>query len=177
MVLAKAALAGGLASSVSVLTLHPVDTLKTRLQTTAGATLGTMARSAPAIGIRGLYRGIIPAVGGGHTLRSDSFLLLSLHCYRDLPTGSVWVFERCSGGGSGVCVPACVCVHKRVCVRVHVCVCVSLGLVCECAHAYSSGGMLLCPTAAPGVSLINDLHVHLQAGQLQCLLLFLASLT
>lgn len=63
-VLAKAALAGGLASSVSVLTLHPIDTLKTRVQSTAGATFGSIARSAPAIGVRGLYRGIIPAVGG-----------------------------------------------------------------------------------------------------------------
>ncbi len=66
-VLAKAALAGGLASSVSVLTLHPIDTLKTRVQSTAGATFGGMARSAPSIGLRGLYRGIIPAVGGARS--------------------------------------------------------------------------------------------------------------
>lgn len=78
IVLAKAALAGGLASSVSVLTLHPVDTLKTRLQTTAGATLGSIVRSAPAVGVRGLYRGIIPAVGGSfvsHGVRTLSYEL------------------------------------------------------------------------------------------------------
>jgi len=75
-VLAKAALAGGLASSVSVLTLHPIDTLKTRVQSTAGATFGSIARSAPAIGVRGLYRGIIPAVGGSfvsHGVRTLSY--------------------------------------------------------------------------------------------------------
>lgn len=63
-VLAKAALAGGLASSVSVLALHPIDTLKTRVQSTPGATIRGVAASAPKIGARGLYRGIIPAVGG-----------------------------------------------------------------------------------------------------------------
>jgi Mitochondrial carrier protein len=68
-VLARAALAGGLASSVSVLALHPLDTLKTRVQSTPGATIRGIARTAPAIGARGLYRGIIPAVGGGiHSL-------------------------------------------------------------------------------------------------------------
>lgn len=66
MVLAKAALAGGLASSASVLALHPIDTLKTRVQSTPGATIRGIAASAPKIGARGLYRGIIPAVGGTH---------------------------------------------------------------------------------------------------------------
>ena len=75
-VLAKAALAGGLASSVSVLTLHPIDTLKTRVQSTAGATFGGMARSAPSIGVRGLYRGIIPAVGGAPPLPSPRAVAL-----------------------------------------------------------------------------------------------------
>ena len=68
-VLARAALAGGLASSASVLLLHPLDTLKTRVQSTPGATIRGIARTAPTIGARGLYRGIIPAVGGGIHLR------------------------------------------------------------------------------------------------------------
>ena len=60
----RAALAGGIASSSSTLALHPLDTLKTRIQGTPGATVAGIARTAPAIGLRGLYRGIIPAAGG-----------------------------------------------------------------------------------------------------------------
>lgn len=72
VVLAKAALAGGLASSASVLALHPIDTLKTRVQSTPGATIRGIAASAPKIGVRGLYRGIIPAVGGAPRPRSSN---------------------------------------------------------------------------------------------------------
>ncbi len=79
VVLAKAALAGGLASSASVLALHPIDTLKTRVQSTPGATIRGIAASAPKIGVRGLYRGIIPAVGGA-PLSSLSIIRLRRRC-------------------------------------------------------------------------------------------------
>jgi hypothetical protein len=35
---------------------YPLDTLKTRVQGTAGATIGGIVRSVPNIGLRGLYR-------------------------------------------------------------------------------------------------------------------------
>lgn len=54
--LLTAALAGGIASCVSTLALFPLDTLKTRMQYTAGATFAGIAKSAPDIGARGLYR-------------------------------------------------------------------------------------------------------------------------
>ena len=56
--LLTAALAGGIASCVSTLALFPLDTLKTRMQSTAGATFASIARSAPNIGARGLYRSL-----------------------------------------------------------------------------------------------------------------------
>ncbi|CAG9466256.1 unnamed protein product [Pedinophyceae sp. YPF-701] len=74
--LLRAALAGGIASGSSTLLMHPLDTLKTRLQATAGATIGEVVRSAPKIGPQGLYRGIIPAVTGtalGHGMRTFSY--------------------------------------------------------------------------------------------------------
>ena len=54
--LLTAALAGGIASCVSTVALFPLDTLKTRLQSTAGASIQSIARTAPEIGVRGLYR-------------------------------------------------------------------------------------------------------------------------
>ena len=56
--LLTAALAGGIASCVSTVALFPLDTLKTRLQSTAGASIASMAKAAPNIGARGLYRWI-----------------------------------------------------------------------------------------------------------------------
>ena len=54
--LLTAALAGGIASCVSTVALFPLDTLKTRLQSTAGASIQSIAKSAPEIGVKGLYR-------------------------------------------------------------------------------------------------------------------------
>lgn len=54
--LLRAALAGGIASGGTTLALFPLDTLKTRVQSFAGATIAEVARSAPRIGLRGLYR-------------------------------------------------------------------------------------------------------------------------
>lgn len=54
--LARAALAGGIASGTTTLMMYPLDTLKTRVQSTAGASIGSIVRSVPDIGLRGLYR-------------------------------------------------------------------------------------------------------------------------
>ncbi len=49
--LLKAALAGGIASGTSTILLHPLDSLKTRIQSTPGATIGSVVRSVPDIGV------------------------------------------------------------------------------------------------------------------------------
>ena len=54
--LAQAALAGGIASGSTTLMMYPLDTLKTRVQSAAGASGASIVRSAPSIGLRGLYR-------------------------------------------------------------------------------------------------------------------------
>lgn len=59
-----AALAGGLASGVSTFVMHPVDTLKTRVQSTVGASAIQMMRSIRQIGVQNLYKGIVPATMG-----------------------------------------------------------------------------------------------------------------
>ncbi|EIE27152.1 mitochondrial carrier [Coccomyxa subellipsoidea C-169] len=72
--LVRAALAGGIASGTTTLMMYPLDTLKTRVQSTAGATIGSIVRSVPDIGVRGL--GILPAVSGqfvSHGLRTFAY--------------------------------------------------------------------------------------------------------
>ena len=59
-----AALAGGLASACSTFVMHPVDTLKTRVQSTVGASALAMMRSIPKIGVQNLYKGVVPATAG-----------------------------------------------------------------------------------------------------------------
>ena len=54
--LIQAALAGGLASGSTTLMMYPLDTLKTRVQSAAGASVAGIVRSVPSIGLRGLYR-------------------------------------------------------------------------------------------------------------------------
>ena len=54
--LAQAALAGGIASGSTTLMMYPLDTLKTRVQSAAGASVASIVRSVPSIGVRGLYR-------------------------------------------------------------------------------------------------------------------------
>eukprot|EP01023_Acetabularia_acetabulum_P007399 TRINITY_DN1319_c0_g1_i1.p1 TRINITY_DN1319_c0_g1~~TRINITY_DN1319_c0_g1_i1.p1 ORF type:complete len:468 (-),score=93.66 TRINITY_DN1319_c0_g1_i1:178-1581(-) len=71
-----AALAGGLASSSSTFFMHPVDTLKTRIQSIVGATAKSVAGSIPKLGAKGLYRGVIPATvgaGASHGLRTCAY--------------------------------------------------------------------------------------------------------
>ncbi|CAK0784707.1 hypothetical protein CVIRNUC_007911 [Coccomyxa viridis] len=74
--LAQAALAGGIASGSTTLMMYPLDTLKTRVQSAAGASVASIVRSVPSIGLRGLYRGVLPAVSGqfvSHGLRTFAF--------------------------------------------------------------------------------------------------------
>lgn len=74
----QAAFAGALASGSSTAMMHPMDTLKTRIQATVGAGPGMKAflKTIPQIGARNLYRGIIPAVVGaasGHGFRTATY--------------------------------------------------------------------------------------------------------
>jgi Ca2+-binding EF-hand superfamily protein len=57
-------LASSVISGVSTLALHPLDTLKTRLQASSGGSILSVFRSVGEIGRRGLYRGVIPATAG-----------------------------------------------------------------------------------------------------------------
>jgi Mitochondrial carrier protein len=75
-VLLKAALAGGLSSGLSTLLLHPLDTLKTRVQSIPGASIRSVVKHVPNIGRRAIYRGIIPAGGGAfssHGIRTCAY--------------------------------------------------------------------------------------------------------
>jgi|TARA_B110000977_G_scaffold48296_2_gene65587 hypothetical protein len=74
----QAAIAGALAAGSSTALMHPMDTLKTRIQATVGAGPGLKAffKQIPQIGARNLYRGIIPAVVGaasGHGFRTATY--------------------------------------------------------------------------------------------------------
>ena len=76
--LLKAALAGALASGSTTALMHPLDTLKTRIQATVGQapSLRGLARMVPELGARRLYLGIIPAVLGAsssHGVRTASY--------------------------------------------------------------------------------------------------------
>eukprot|EP00210_Caulerpa_lentillifera_P005146 g4918.t1 len=62
--LLTAALAGGLASACSTFVMHPIDTLKTRVQSTVGASTFSILKSVPKIGVQNLFRGIVPATAG-----------------------------------------------------------------------------------------------------------------
>ncbi len=76
--LLKAALAGALASGSTTALMHPLDTLKTRVQASVGRAPGLrgMGRMIPELGPRRLYLGIIPAVTGAatsHGIRTASY--------------------------------------------------------------------------------------------------------
>ena len=78
LALLKAALAGALASGSSTAVMHPLDTLKTRVQASVGRAPGLrgLARMIPELGARRLYLGIIPAVAGtatSHGIRTASY--------------------------------------------------------------------------------------------------------
>ncbi|XVF23682.1 hypothetical protein REPUB_Repub13aG0060400 [Reevesia pubescens] len=71
----KSALAGGLSCALSTSLMHPVDTIKTRVQAST-LTFPEIIAKLPQIGVRGLYRGSIPAILGqfsSHGLRTGIF--------------------------------------------------------------------------------------------------------
>jgi len=80
---ARAAFAGGLASATTTSMMHPLDTLKTRLQAAVGKgpSLLDLIKSVPKLGPRKMYQGIIPSVTGnfaGHGLRTATYEVVCL---------------------------------------------------------------------------------------------------
>ncbi|MCO5579468.1 hypothetical protein L7F22_033323 [Adiantum nelumboides] len=72
----KSALAGGLACALSTCLMHPLDTIKTRVQASSTLSFSQLISRLPDIGVRGLYRGSIPAILGqfsSHGLRTGIF--------------------------------------------------------------------------------------------------------
>ncbi|PIN16741.1 Mitochondrial carrier protein PET8 [Handroanthus impetiginosus] len=71
----KSALAGGLSCALSTALMHPVDTIKTRVQASTLSFPEILAKL-PEIGVQGVYRGSIPAILGqfsSHGLRTGIF--------------------------------------------------------------------------------------------------------
>ncbi|KAK7279687.1 hypothetical protein RJT34_24744 [Clitoria ternatea] len=71
----RSALAGGLSCALSCALLHPVDSIKTRVQAST-MSFPEIISKLPEIGARGLYRGSIPAILGqfsSHGLRTGIF--------------------------------------------------------------------------------------------------------
>ncbi|KAI4382747.1 hypothetical protein MLD38_008668 [Melastoma candidum] len=71
----RSALAGGLSCALSTSLMHPVDTIKTRVQASS-LSFGEIIGKVPEIGVRGLYRGSLPAIWGqfsSHGLRTGIF--------------------------------------------------------------------------------------------------------
>nr|CAB3488806.1 unnamed protein product [Digitaria exilis] len=95
----KSALAGGLASALSTSLLHPIDSMKTRVQAST-LSFPELISKLPQIGLRGLYRGSIPAILGQfsrfalfHCLYAKSLVGCRIHmsfCSHGLRTG---IFE------------------------------------------------------------------------------------
>ncbi|KAF1880426.1 hypothetical protein Lal_00011484 [Lupinus albus] len=84
----RSALAGGLSSALSCALLHPVDSIKTRVQASAMSFPEIIAQI-PQIGARGLYRGSIPAILGqfsSHGLRTGIFEASKLVLVNFAPT-------------------------------------------------------------------------------------------
>ncbi|KAM5556108.1 hypothetical protein ABKV19_023808 [Rosa sericea] len=84
----RSALAGGLACALSTSLLHPVDTIKTRVQASS-LTFPEIISKLPQIGVRGLYRGSVPAILGqfsSHGLRTGIFEASKLVLINVAPT-------------------------------------------------------------------------------------------
>ncbi|XP_039132183.1 mitochondrial substrate carrier family protein C [Dioscorea cayenensis subsp. rotundata] len=84
----KSALAGGLASALSTSLLHPIDSMKTRVQAST-LSFPELVSRLPQIGIRGLYRGSIPAILGqfsSHGVRTGIFEASKLVLVNVAPT-------------------------------------------------------------------------------------------
>ncbi|XP_073297473.1 uncharacterized protein [Primulina huaijiensis] len=84
----KSALAGGLSSALSTSFLYPVDTIKTRVQAST-LTFSEVISNLPQLGVRGFYRGSIPAILGqfsSHGLRTGIFEASKLVLINVAPT-------------------------------------------------------------------------------------------
>ncbi|KAK3139138.1 hypothetical protein QOZ80_5AG0378430 [Eleusine coracana subsp. coracana] len=84
----KSALVGGLASALSTSLMHPIDSMKTRLQAST-LSLPDLISKLPQIGLQGLYRGSIPAILGqfsSHGLRTGIFEASKLVLINVAPT-------------------------------------------------------------------------------------------
>ncbi|XP_044508974.1 uncharacterized protein LOC123227905 [Mangifera indica] len=84
----KAALAGGLSCALSTALMHPVDSIKTRVQAST-LTFPEIISKLPQIGVRALYRGSIPAILGqfsSHGLRTGIFEASKLLLLNVAPT-------------------------------------------------------------------------------------------
>lgn len=84
----RSALAGGLACALSTSLLHPVDTIKTRVQASTLSFPEIIAKL-PEIGAKGLYRGSVPAILGqfsSHGLRTGIFEATKLVLINVAPT-------------------------------------------------------------------------------------------
>ncbi|XAR72090.1 hypothetical protein NMG60_11018606 [Bertholletia excelsa] len=84
----KSALAGGLSCAFSCAIMHPVDTVKTQVQASSLSFLEIMSK-VPQIGVRGLYKGSIPAILGqfsSHGLRTGISEACKLALINIMPT-------------------------------------------------------------------------------------------
>ncbi|KHG19672.1 putative mitochondrial carrier C12B10.09 [Gossypium arboreum] len=60
----KSAIAGGLSCGLSSALMYPIDTVKTQLQASTTLTFLELMSNIPQVGLRGLYKGSIPAILG-----------------------------------------------------------------------------------------------------------------
>lgn len=84
----RSALAGGLSCALSTSLMFPIDTIKTRVQAST-LTFPEIISRIPQIGVRGLYRGSIPAILGqfsSHGLRTGIFEATKLLLINVAPT-------------------------------------------------------------------------------------------
>ncbi|XP_031380064.1 mitochondrial substrate carrier family protein C [Punica granatum] len=84
----RSALAGGLSCALSTSLMHPIDTIKTRVQASTLSFPEIIAKL-PEIGVRGVYRGSIPAIIGqfsSHGLRTGFFEATKLVLINFAPT-------------------------------------------------------------------------------------------
>ncbi|KAF3433862.1 hypothetical protein FNV43_RR24965 [Rhamnella rubrinervis] len=84
----RSALAGGLSCALSTSLMHPIDTIKTRVQASTLSFPEIIAKL-PQIGVQGLYRGSIPAILGqfsSHGLRTGIFEASKLVLVNVAPT-------------------------------------------------------------------------------------------
>ena len=110
----RSAIAGGLASGTSTLVLHPLDTLKTRLQASVGdKSLMSIIRAAVRGGKTVLFRGSVPAVVGAacsHGTRTGVYEISKIALASSVPFLPVVQIQGLSSAagtliGTGVRIP------------------------------------------------------------------------